>query len=214
MEKSTVTGSWFEDLIGMFKPDDSIEADGTPEEMTRKAAWQAFVISTTAGIPPGPFGMMTILPELLTITKIQINLVYKIAKFYGKVQQVTTPILLHILATALGIVLGRNLLEKIGTRIVVKALSTQSIKILAQKLGVRITQKVLARIGGRWIIFISAPIFGAFSKMQTTRVGNAANEIFSSDIEFEKFKYCSKGHEAPSEAKFCYECGEKLEPEE
>jgi uncharacterized protein (DUF697 family) len=211
MAKSVDTGSWIEDLISKFKPDDSIKVTGTPEEMTSRASWEAFWVSTAAGIPPGPLGMTTIVPELITITKIQINLVYRIAKFYNKEQLVTPTIILHILATALGIVLGRNLLRKMGTRFIVKALSLQVIKTMAQKLGITIGTRLLAKIGARWIPIVTAPIFGAFSKGQTKRVGIASNEIFSSDIEFEKILKCSQGHEVPEESKFCPECGEKME---
>jgi uncharacterized protein (DUF697 family) len=214
MDKSVETGSWIEEIIGTFKPDDSIKVTGTPEEMTSKACWEAFWVSTVAGIPPGPLGMATIVPELITITKIQINLVYRIAKFHGKEQLVTPTIILHILATALGIVLGRNLLRKIGTRFIVKALSAQVIKTLAQKLGVKIATRLLAKIGARWIPIVTAPIFGAFSKSQTTRVGRESNKVFSGDIEFEKVIKCSQGHEVPEESKFCPECGEKMKTTE
>jgi uncharacterized protein (DUF697 family) len=210
MDQSIEKGSWLEKIIDQFKPDDSIKVTGTPKEMTSKASWEAFWVSTAAGIPPGPLGMATIVPELVTIIKIQINLVYRIAKFHGKEQQVTPTIILHILATALGIVLGRNLLRKIGTRFIVKALSAQVIKTLAQKLGITIATRLLAKIGARWIPIITAPIFGAFSKSQTKRVGIAANEIFSSDIEFEKFMKCSHGHEVPEDSNFCPDCGEKM----
>lgn len=205
------TGVWLETLIKTFQPDPDIELTGTPEEMKSSASWKAFSISFAAAIPPGPFGMATIIPELAAITKIQINLVYRIAKYYGKQQEVTPSIVIHILATAFGIVLGRKLLQKVGTRIIVKALSNKVIKTLAQKLGTRIAARVVARVGARWIPILTAPIFGAFSKSQTTNVGNNAIKVFSSDIEFEKTLKCSQGHDVMEDAKFCAECGEKME---
>lgn len=206
------SGNWFADLIMNFAPNpEEIKVTGTAKEMTKTASWEAFSISLVAGLPPGPIGMITIIPELIALTKIQINLVYKIAKYYEKEQKVTPTIILHILATAMGIVLGRNLLRKMGTRIIVKALSSRAIQKVAQKLGMTIATRVIARIGGRWIPIVTAPIFAYFSKSQTRRIGEAAIAVFSDDIEFEKMTTCSQGHEVPEGSKFCPECGEKIE---
>jgi hypothetical protein len=40
-----------------------------------------------------------------------------------------------------------------------------------------------------------APIFGAFSKSMTMKIGREATKIFSKDIAIEKSEPCVKGHE-------------------
>lgn len=203
-------GSWFENIIFSFMPDPAIELNGTPKEMTNAASWKAFTLSTIAGIPPGPFGLATIVPELIALTKLQVNLIYRIAKYYGKEEKLTPTLMIHVFATGFGIALGRTVLRKVGTRVIIKALSTQAIRKVAQQIGVKIGARVVQRLGARWLPFVTAPIFGAFSKSQTTRIGNAAIEIFSQDIELEKTISCSNGHEIPFDSKFCPECGEKM----
>lgn len=212
-EKENVkSGNWFVDIIMSFSPNESdIHVTGNPEEMTRTASREAFVISTGAGLVPGPWGMATIIPELVGLTKLQVNLVYKIAKYYKQEGKVNNTIVMHIFGNAMGVALGRELLRKTGTRIIVKALSSQAIKKIAQQIGVKIGSKVIQRGIGRWIFIVTAPIFGAFSKSMTTNIGNTADELFSKDIEIEETISCSKGHEFLKGSKFCPECGEKME---
>jgi hypothetical protein len=120
---------------------------------------------------------------------------------------------MNIFGTAMGVALGRELLRKTGTRIIVKALSSQAIKKIAQQIDVRIGSKIMQRGIGRYIVILTAPIFGAFSKSMTTNVGCAADELFSQDIVIEEMVSCSKGHEVPNTSKFCPECGEKIKSE-
>lgn len=123
------SGSWFVDIIMSFAPNvNDLQVNGTPEEMTSKTSWEAFSISTLAGAVPGVIGYATILPELAALTKLQMNLVYKIAKYYEQEGKVNKTIVMHIFGTAMGVALGRELLRKTGTRIIVKALSSQVIK--------------------------------------------------------------------------------------
>jgi uncharacterized protein (DUF697 family) len=206
------SGSWFVDLIMSFAPNESnITVTGTPEEMTKTASWESFAISTTAGLVPGPFGWATILPELAALTKLQMNLVYKIAKYHEQELKINKTIVMHIFAGALGVVLGRKLLQKTGTRIIVKALSAQAIRKLAQNIGVKIGSKIIQRGIGRWLFMVTAPIFGAFSKSMTTKIGRVADEFFSQEILVEEMILCSQGHEVPNSSKFCPECGEAME---
>lgn len=183
-------GSWFEGLFAEVwhtlapKPQE-IEIEGTPEEMTRKAARSAFLLSTGAGIPTGPIGLATIIPELIGLTKIQINLIYKIAKFYNQDAKVSATLILFILGNALGVVLKHALAEKMGTRIIGRSLSIGGTKMLAQKIGERISTKILRRAAGRWIPFVLAPVFGYFSYSMTKKVGREAENLWATVIEIE-----------------------------
>jgi hypothetical protein len=110
----------------------------------------------------------------------------------------------------MGVGLGRELLRKTGTRIIVKALSSQAIKKIAQRIGIKIGSKIIQRSVGRFFFLVAAPIFGAFSKSMTTNIGRAADELFLQDVVIEEMVSCSQGHEVPNDAKFCPECGEKM----
>src|SRR5215475_4069711 len=60
----------------------------TPEErareIARNAAIKAAMLSGGLALPPGPLGLLTILPDLYAIWKIQAQMVADIAGAYGK----------------------------------------------------------------------------------------------------------------------------------
>lgn len=211
---STVdNGSWFVDLLMKLAPEDLDIGNKTPEQLTSEASWKAFGLTTAASFPPGPFGWATLLPELVGLTKLQINLIYAIAKYYGKTGQFNQRTVLYIFGSQAGIALGRTMMRNVGGKVIVRAISSKIILEIAAKVGAKMGARMLAKAAGRWIPFILAPIFGAFSKSMTTAIGEEAQKLFSNDLEMEDesdLKTCSQGHTNDSIARFCNECGEKL----
>jgi hypothetical protein len=137
---------------------------------------------------PGPFGMATILPELAALTKIQMDLIYKIAKYHDKLDQVNRPLVLYVFACALGVTAGRLLVQKVGSRMIIKALSTQAAQKIATAIGARIGSSFVQRSAGRWICVATAPVFAWRSKRMTEKVGEYADDLFRHDIEIEKIE--------------------------
>ncbi len=178
---------WFVDTIMNLAPDpDSVQVDGAPEDMTDFASNKAFSVSLASGMMPGPFGMATILPELAAVTKIQMDLIYKIAKYHGRADRVDRSLILCVFAGALGVTAGRILAQKIGSRVIIKTLSTQAAQKIAGAIGTRIGSAVVQRSVGRWISFATAPFFAYFSRKMTEKIGQYAEELLSQDIEVER----------------------------
>ncbi len=176
-------GYWFLDLLMKHAPDPGRNGkDITPEAMIKSASWKAFEISAGLGLIPGPIGMAVILPEIITITKIQVNLVYQIAEYYGKRDSINHTIVLLVFGNAMGIYAGKEMIEKIGTRLVVRTLSGQAAKKLSQKLGVKISVMAVQKSVGRFVPFVAAPVFGALSKSMTKKIGQEAMKLFSQEI--------------------------------
>jgi hypothetical protein len=180
------SGHWFFDLITLFSPDpDRTKVTGTPEEMISQAGREAFAVSGAAGLVPGPVGLAVIIPELVSVTKIQLNLVHRIAGYYGSGSKPDRSILLVIFGEALGLAVGKSLTRKVGTRLVVRALETQLARALAQKIGARIVTKAIQKGLARWIPLIAAPLLGAFSRSMTIRIGRHADKLFSQGLAIE-----------------------------
>jgi hypothetical protein len=182
------TGSWFEGLFlevfhALTPNTEEIQVEGSPEEMTRKASRSAFLLSTGAGMPMGPIGLATIVPELIGLIKIQINLIYRIAKYYNQEAKVSATLVLFILGNALGVVLKHAITEKIGVQIAARSLSAEGTKKLTKKIGEKIGVEIFQRAAGRWIPFVLAPVFGYFSLSMTRRVGREAEKLLSQVIE-------------------------------
>ncbi|MBN1664074.1 MAG: zinc ribbon domain-containing protein [Deltaproteobacteria bacterium] len=205
------SGNWFTDLLLNFIPyPEDTTVTGSPDEMIIKASRQAFAISTCAGMIPGFLGFFSILPELIAVTKLQINLVYKLAKYYGKAHLLNPSIIFSIFATAMGVGEHRIFMRNVGPRIMVKALSSQAIRSLAPRIGTRISARIAGRRLARWIPVLSAPAFGYFSMTMTEKIAYVADEIFLPDMVIEEILICSHGHELPEGATTCPECGEEV----
>ena len=177
------SGHWFFDLITMFSPDpDRIKVTGTPEEMITQAGREAFVVSSAAGLVPGPLVFAAIVPELVSVTKIQLNLVRRIARHYGSDTKMDKTLLLLIFGEALGLALGKSLTRRAGTRLVIRVLETQVAKAVARKIGSRIVTKAIQESVVRWIPLVAAPVLGAFSRSMTVRIGRQADKLFSQGV--------------------------------
>ncbi|HRT61234.1 MAG TPA: hypothetical protein P5551_02570 [Syntrophales bacterium] len=178
---------WFVDAMMNLAPDPAgIQVDGAPKDMTDFASNKAFSVSFASGVMPGPFGMATILPELAAVTKIQMDLIYKIAKYHQKVDRVNRSLVLCVFAGALGVTAGRILVQWIGSRMIIKTLSTQAAQKIAGAIGTRIGSAVVQRSVGRWLSFATAPVFAYFSRKMTEKIGQYADELLSEDIEIER----------------------------
>ncbi len=177
-------GQWFTDILMSISPDpERIRVDGMPVDMTDHASNRAFSLSFASGMLPGPVGMATILPELAAVTRIQMELIYKIAKYHGKLGKADQTMILYIFACALGVAAGRLMVEKAGSRLVIKVLSTEAARRLAASIGGRIGVRFVQRSAGRWICLATAPLFAYFSKRMTEKIGWLADDLFRHDIE-------------------------------
>lgn len=177
--------SWFEKLVMHFVPSEAEAgpAGETPDDMIASAARQAFGISTAAALPPGPLGLMTIFPELIAVTKIQMNLICRIAAYYGKQGQVNATLILLIFANEAGLAIGRHIVTRVGTRILIRTLGEESARSAARSVAARIGTRLAKKALGRWVPVLIAPLFGLFSKRLTARIGKEAVKLFSLDIE-------------------------------
>ena len=182
------TGSWFErvleNALNTLRPDpDEITVDGSPRKMIRKASRIAFLMSTGAGIPSGPVGLATIIPEVVALTRLQISLIFKVAKFHQQEAKVNKTIILAVLGVAMGVVLKHALINKVGTRIIVRSLSAEGAKRITREIGEKFAVGLLKRGIGRWIPLMLAPVFGYLSLSMTRKVGREAELLFSHELE-------------------------------
>jgi hypothetical protein len=179
--------TWLEKTISSFlsyeeEPDDS----ETPQEMIGAAASRAFKISTALGVVPGPVGMAVILPEVIAITRIQVNLIRRIARHYKKNEKISPEIVLLIFGNVLGVTVGETLARKVGTALVIRSVNSRLSRRIARKIGTRMIDMAAEKAIGRWIPMLTAPLFGYFSRSMTLKIGREANELLRLDFETER----------------------------
>lgn len=176
------------DFVGKV-PGSAEPRSRTPAEAARKAANAAAAKAATAAgtlaLPPGPLGWLTILPEMTAVWKIQAQMVADIAALYGKSATLGREQMLYCLFKHAASQAVRDLVVRVGERMLVRRATLASLQAVAQRVGVKLTQRVLAKGVSRWIPIAGAVGVAAYAYYDTVQVAKAAIDIFERDIEVE-----------------------------
>lgn len=151
--------------------------------LTHAAAKKSALISGTLALPPGPLGLLTIVPDLVAIWRIQACLVADIAAVFGKHGSLTREQMLYCLFRHAASQVLRDVVVRTGERVLVRQTSVRAMQQLVSRVGVNVTQRVLAKSASRWIVGIGALAVGAYAYYDTKRVGSTAENLFSATIE-------------------------------
>jgi hypothetical protein len=151
--------------------------------IANRAAAQAAMTAGALALPPGPWGWLTVLPEIARVWQIQAQMVADIAKVHGKYGSLGREQMLYCLFRHTASQAVRDLVVRAGQRYLVKQASIQAITTVARSIGVRTTERAATSAVSRWIPVIGAVGIGAYAYYDTALVARAAMEIFAHDIE-------------------------------
>ena len=153
-----------------------------PDEKTRlltqRAAWKTATVSTSLSIPAGFTGILTAIPDIAAVWKIQAQLVADIAASYGKFAFLSREAMIWCLFRHSAAQLLRDIAVRTGSRIVVQKLSTVAVKTLLAKVGAKISSKLIGKTLLRAIPAIGALGNGIYAYMDTCEVGKTASAYF------------------------------------
>jgi hypothetical protein len=170
-------------------PHSSERKSRSPAEAARSAAniaaAKAAAAAGTLALPPGPLGWLTILPEMVAVWKIQANMVANIAAFYGKKGALTQEQMLYCLFRHTASQAVRDLVMRVGERMIVKRATLGVLQAVAQRIGVKVTRQTLTKTASRWLPVVGALGVAAYAYYDTAQVAKAAIELFERDIEIE-----------------------------
>lgn len=143
-------------------------------------------ISGGAGIIPGPLGMAAAVPEILLVTKNQIEMIYDIAKAHGhNHEKISRELMLGILFGAVGHG-GTALFVVHGQKVMVKRVGARALQKVIAVLGGKITQQAAKSMAAKWIPVAGAIAMASWSKYNTKKIGDKAKDIFAiPHIDFE-----------------------------
>ena len=149
----------------------------------RAASTRALAAAGALALPPGPWGWLTIIPELHAVWRIQAQMVADIAAVYGKSatlskEQIAYCLFKHTAAQAL-----REIVAQVGERFLVQKASVRALRAIASQVGIHVSQRSLTRVVSRWIPILGAVGVGAYAYYDTGRVATTAIEFFGADIE-------------------------------
>ena len=163
-------------------PDSLYAENQEPEKrasaLIQQAAFKASAVSATLSIPAGLTGILTAIPDIAAIWRIQAQLVSDIAASYGKFAQLSREAMVWCLFRHSAAQLLRDIAVRTGSRIVVQKVSFAALEALLRKIGLKVSTKFLGRIALRAIPAIGAVGNGAYSFYDTTEVGKTAAAYF------------------------------------
>lgn len=168
-------------------PQSNLSKSNTPEEdakkLIAKASWKAAGTSGLAAAVPGPFGFVTIIPELFALWKIQAQLVADIAAVFGKTKNLTKESMIYCLFKHGGSHLFNEFIIRVGERVLIKRTSLRVMQTVLKKIGLRITQKFIGNTISRFLPLIGSITLGAYAKYDTKKIGSNTIEFFKMEIE-------------------------------
>lgn len=163
-------------------PESLYQETGNTEEkikkLTMQAALKASAVSATLSIPAGVTGVLTSLPDIMAVWRIQAQLVSDIAASYGKIAQLSREAMIWCLFRHSAASLLRDVAVRTGSRLVIQKLSITALQKILQKIGLQVSTKMLGRVALRAIPAIGAIGNGAYTYYDTNEVGKTAAAYF------------------------------------
>ncbi|MEI7036739.1 hypothetical protein [Fulvimonas yonginensis] len=153
--------------------------DARARELARQAARKAALTAGSLALPPGPLGWLTVLPELVAIWRIQAQMVSDIAAAYGKHASLGREQMLWCLFRHTAAQAFRDLVVRMGDRLLFRQLSATLAERLAQRIGLHLSQRAVGAGISRWLPVIGAAGVGAYAWYDTRGVARTAIELFS-----------------------------------
>lgn len=167
-------------------PDSKVRGSTDPgteaRRLAKRAAQRAAVTAGTLALPPGPLGWLTILPELISIWRIQAQLVSDIAAAYGKHAELGREQMLWCLFRHTSAQAFRDLVVRLGDRLIFRRVSYGVIERVARQIGVKVTQRALGEGLSRWMPIVGAIGVGGYAYYDTRQVAATTIAMLKSDI--------------------------------
>ena len=149
-------------------------AENRVRAIAQAASLKASIAAGSLALPVGPLGWATILPELVTVWRIQSQMVSDIAGAYGRHAELTREHMLYCLFRYAAAQAVRGIAVRAGQRIVVQRLSAPALRGVAGQVALQLTQRIAHKGVSRWLPAIGAAAVGTYAWYDTRRVGDTA----------------------------------------
>ncbi|MDR1759823.1 MAG: EcsC family protein [Fibrobacter sp.] len=163
-------------------PESALTACRSPDQkvqlLIRKASIQAGAVSATLSCPGGFLGVLTILPDLAAIWRIQAQLVSDIAATRGKIAFLGKEEMVWCLFRHATGQLVRDIAVQAGSRFIVQKVSVGALRKLLQKIGLQASNRFAGRMLLRLFPVVGALGSGAYAFYDTYGVGKTADTYF------------------------------------
>ena len=165
--------------------------------LVSSAALKSAAISGSLALPPGPLGLITILPDLYAIWRVQAQLVADIAAVYGKTGFLTEETILFCLFKHAAAQAVRDLIVRAGERVLIERPTWRTLQRISARIGAKTTQRILGRGVSRWVPIAGALGVAGYAYYDTRAVGQTAMDLFCKDLDGDAGSQLSEGAPKP-----------------
>jgi hypothetical protein len=147
------------------------------ERIVKRAARHAGMLSGSLALPPGPLGMLTVLPDLYLIWQTQRQMVADVFALYGRTAELTSTHMLYCLFRHAASQVLRDVVVRTGERVVVRQLSAGALRSALSSVGVVVSQRMAGSAASRWIPLAGAIAVGGYAYWDTLQVAKTARRL-------------------------------------
>lgn len=149
------------------------------QAIARRAAKRAAVLSGSLALPPGPLGLVTLMPDLYLIWQTQRQMVSDIFGVHGRSAELTRTHMLYCLFRHAASQVVRDVAVRGAQRIVIQQLSGSAFRSALATIGVSVSKRVAGTATGRWIPLAGAAAVGAYAYWDTMQVARTATRLLA-----------------------------------
>jgi hypothetical protein len=147
--------------------------------LARGAAQRAAMVSGSLALPPGPFGMLTVLPDIYVIWRIQRQMVADIFGLYGRTAELTRGHMLYCLFRHAASQVLRDVAVRAGQRLVLETLSTGALQGVLAAVGVAVSKRLAGTAATRWVPIAGAAAVASYAYWDTLQVAKTARKLLA-----------------------------------
>jgi uncharacterized protein (DUF697 family) len=145
------------------------------------ASLKAAAVSGTLALPPGPWGIAVIIPDLITVWRIQAKMVADIAGAFGQSAHLSQEHMIYCLFRHAAAQIVRDLAARVGERVVIRSATLQALQMMARQLGFKVSKQVIAKSAARWLPVVGSLGVAGYAYYDTAQVAATATELFEED---------------------------------
>lgn len=153
--------------------------DVAAERLAREAAQRAALVSGSLALPPGPFGMLTVLPDIYVIWRIQRQMVADIFGLYGRSGELTRTHMLYCLFRHAASQVLRDVAVRAGQRFVLQQLGSGALKGALAGVGVAVSKRLAGTAATRWVPVAGAAAVASYAYWDTLQVARTARKLLA-----------------------------------
>lgn len=153
--------------------------DAAADRLAREAAQRAAMVSGSLALPPGPLGMLTVLPDIYVIWRIQRQMVADIFGLYGREGELARTHMLYCLFRHAASQVLRDVAVRAGQRFVLRQLGTGALQGALAGVSVAVSQRLAGTAATRWVPIAGAAAVASYAYWDTLQVAKTARRLLA-----------------------------------